>query len=145
LGAWIAEAKLLAASEGHSMNRGSFKLLAVSLVLAALGCVAFKHSQYLAFQVWALAFAAYLFQVLDKPMRNSISVRGFSWIGEFSFSLYVVHLPIFVFLASVLFHSALQVAIWPSFGFVAVAVGVAICFYWAVERPAMAWAKVFHS
>lgn len=145
LGAWIAEAKLSAAIQGRSEKKGSAKLLIVALTLGVLGCIAFKYSQYIAFQVWALAFAAYLFQVLDKPMRNSMPVRGFSWLGEFSFSLYMIHLPIFVFLASVLFHSALQVAIWPSFAFVAVAVGVAFCFYWAVERPAMQWTKVFRS
>lgn len=145
LGAWIAEAKILAAGENRSMTHGSRSLLLIAVVLGALGCLAFKYSQYIAFQIWALAFAAYLYQVLDKPARKSVTVRGFSWLGEFSFSLYVVHFPLFVFLASVLFHSTLQVAIWPSFGFVLLAVALAFAFYWGVERPAMQWAKGFRS
>lgn len=143
LGAWIAEHKLSAASRGRRASKGSVALFIIALLLAATGCVAFKYSQYVAFQIWALAFAAYLFQVLDKPIRNSFSVRSFSWLGEFSFSLYVIHLPIFVFLSSMLFHSVLQVSIGPSFGFVAVAVAVAFVFYWLVERPAMHWAGKF--
>jgi peptidoglycan/LPS O-acetylase OafA/YrhL len=72
-------------------------------------------------------------------MRESAPVRAFSWLGEFSFSLYVVHLPIFVLLASVLFRSALQMEIWACFGFTACAVLVAYGFYFLVERPAMGW------
>jgi peptidoglycan/LPS O-acetylase OafA/YrhL len=138
LGAWIAEAKVRGAPA-----RRPLLFVAVALALAGLGCFAFKYSQYVAFQVWALAFAVYLFQVLDKTVRQSMAVRGLSRLGDFSFSLYVVHLPIFVLLGSVLYRSALQMSIWPSFGFTAVAIGVAIGFYWVVERPAMAWSAGF--
>jgi peptidoglycan/LPS O-acetylase OafA/YrhL len=72
-------------------------------------------------------------------MRNSLPVRGFSWLGEFSFSLYIVHIPILILLGSVLFHSALQTTIWASFAFMIVPIAVAFVFYMLVERPAMNW------
>ncbi len=101
--------------------------------------MAFKFAQYAAFQFWAIAFAVYLYQVLDRPMRNTLAVKTFSRVGEFSFSLYIVHLPIFVLLGSFMFRSALQTSIWASFWFTAVAVVVAAGFYVLVERPAMLW------
>ncbi|SAK52024.1 lipopolysaccharide biosynthesis-related membrane protein [Caballeronia hypogeia] len=132
IGAWIAEAK---AQGIHARPR--MGLIAAGIALA--GCAAFSAAQFAAFQLWAIAFAVYLFSALDTPLRDSFAVRGLSWIGEFSFSLYVVHLPIFVLLGSVLFRSALQTQIWASFGFTAVAVAVAFGFYFMVERPAMRW------
>jgi len=137
LGAWIAEAK--AAPDAQKMPNGSMKLKIAAVVMGGIGCVAFKFGQYPAFQFWALAFALYLFQALDKPMRNSLPVRSFSWLGEFSFSLYIVHIPILILLGSVLFHSALQTTIWASFAFMIVPIAVAFVFYMLVERPAMNW------
>jgi len=137
LGAWIAEAK--AAPGALKMPKGSMKLKIAAVVVTVLGCGAFKFGQYLAFQFWALAFALHLFQALDKPMRNSLPVRGFSWLGEFSFSLYIVHIPILILLGSALFHSALQTTIWASFAFMIVPIAVAYVFYMLVERPAMNW------
>ncbi|KXU86006.1 acyltransferase [Caballeronia megalochromosomata] len=131
-GAWIAESKTAGVRALPRMG-----LIAAAIALA--GCAAFSIAQYAAFQLWAIAFAVYLFAALGKPMRESFAVRGLSWIGEFSFSLYVVHLPVFVLLGSVFFRSALQTHIWASFAFTAVAVAVAFAFYLLVERPAMMW------
>ncbi|TCK42785.1 peptidoglycan/LPS O-acetylase OafA/YrhL [Paraburkholderia sp. BL8N3] len=136
LGAWIAEAK----AQGMQVDaRRAMVLRLAAIVIAAIGCVAFKFAQYAAFQFWAIAFAVYLYQVLDRPMRNTLAVKTFSRVGEFSFSLYIVHLPIFVLLGSFMFRSALQTSIWASFWFTAVAVVVAAGFYVLVERPAMLW------
>lgn len=132
IGAWIAEAK------AHGTRAGPRMGIAASMIALA-GCAAFSLAQYAAFQLWAIAFAVYLFSALDKPWRDTLAVRGLSWLGEFSFSLYVVHLPVFVLLASVFFRSALQTQIWASIAFTAVAVGVAFVFYFLVERPAMMW------
>jgi peptidoglycan/LPS O-acetylase OafA/YrhL len=141
LGAWIAEAK--ASPDALKMPTGSMKLKIAAVVVAVIGCGAFKFGQYLAFQFWALAFALYLFQALDKPMRNSLPVRGFSWLGEFSFSLYVVHIPILILLGSALFHSAPQTTIWASFAFMFVPIAAGYVFYLLVERPAMSWSASF--
>jgi peptidoglycan/LPS O-acetylase OafA/YrhL len=132
IGAWIAEAKVQGV---RAPARAGWMAAAIALA----GCGAFSIAHYAAFQLWALAFAVYLLSALDKPMRESAPVRALSWLGEFSFSLYVVHLPIFVLLSSLFFRSALQTEIWACFGFTACAVTLAYGFYRLVERPAMAW------
>ena len=70
-------------------------------------------------------------------------MRLLSRFGDFSFSLYLIHLPIFVLLSSLLFRSSLQMSIWPSFGYMLVAVPVAYVFYRLVELPAMKWSASF--
>jgi peptidoglycan/LPS O-acetylase OafA/YrhL len=144
LGAWIADAKAHSAPD----VRSSAWLYVLAAVFIALGCVAFHYGQYGAFQFWALGFALYLYKALERPRagtRNSIGVRLLSRFGDFSFSLYLIHLPIFVLLSSILFRSSLQMSIWPSFGYMLVAVPVAYVFYRLVELPAMKWSASFKS
>jgi peptidoglycan/LPS O-acetylase OafA/YrhL len=61
----------------------------------------------------------------------------FSKLGEFSYSLYLIHLPLFVLLGSLLFRSELQTSIWASFGFTLAVLPVAWVFYRLFERPAL--------
>jgi peptidoglycan/LPS O-acetylase OafA/YrhL len=138
LGAWIADGR---AQKASAMNtrRASNGLYAVAAVLVALGCVAFHFGQYGAFQLWALGFAFYLYKALDRGAGETPVARVLSRFGDFSFSLYLIHLPIFVLLSSLLYRSTLQLSIWPSFGFMLVAVPVAYVFYRLVELPAMKW------
>jgi peptidoglycan/LPS O-acetylase OafA/YrhL len=112
--------------------------------------VAFHFGQYGAFQLWAVGFAIYLYRALESPnggpngaRRPTFGMRVLSRFGDFSFSLYLIHLPIFVLLSSLLFRSALQTLIWPSFGYMLVAVPVAYVFYRLVELPAMKWSASF--
>ncbi|MEQ5838450.1 acyltransferase [Paraburkholderia acidicola] len=137
LGAWIADTKAHAAA---SARPPSLLLYGAAAVFTALGCVAFHFGQYVAFQLWALGFACYLYRALDtRRTAGGTAMRALSRLGDFSFSLYVVHLPIFVLLSSLLFRSALQQSIWPSFGYMLVAIPVAYGFYRLVELPAMKW------
>ena len=138
LGAWIADARAQKAA-AKDARRASNGLYAVAAVLVALGCVAFHFGQYGAFQFWALGFAFYLYKALDRRAVATPVARVLSRFGDFSFSLYLIHLPIFVLLSSLLYRSALQLSIWPSFGFMLVAVPVAYVFYRLVELPAMKW------
>ncbi|MBN3767110.1 acyltransferase [Burkholderia sp. Ac-20365] len=140
LGAWIAEMQV-ARDERSSSRRGmAWLMYGAALLLTALGCAAFHFGQYLAFQFWALGFACYLAQALKSRRHGDTPlIRLMSRFGDFSFSLYSIHLPIFVLLSSVFFRSALQVSILPSFGFLLVAVAVAWVFYRCVELPAMKW------
>ncbi|SDG45802.1 acyltransferase family protein [Paraburkholderia phenazinium] len=145
LGAWIADARVQTSAAGHARPAPNW-LYAAAAALIALGCVAFHFGQYGAFQFWALGFAVYLYKALERPRAvqtpaSSISpiARVLSRFGDFSFSLYLIHLPIFVLLSSLLYRSALQSSIWPSFGFMLVAVPVAYVFYRLVELPAMKW------
>ena len=77
-----------------------------------------------------------------RPSAAPDAARA-SWFGDFSYSLYLIHLPLFVCLGSVLFHSELQLSIWPSFAFMAAAIPVAYVFYRMFERPAMTWSASF--
>jgi peptidoglycan/LPS O-acetylase OafA/YrhL len=138
LGAWIADARAqkAAVNDAQPASKG---LYAVAAVLMALGCVAFHFAQYAAFQFWSLGFAFYLYKALEQQTVATPLARVLSRFGDFSFSLYLIHLPIFVLLSSLLYRSALQLSIWPSFGFMLVAVPVAYVFYRLVELPAMKW------
>ncbi|WP_233869972.1 acyltransferase family protein [Paraburkholderia adhaesiva] len=130
LGAWIAEARL-------RNSPGIPFAYATATLLAAAGCVAFHFGQYGAFQLWSLAFACYLVKALSRPfVPGRIVTPIFSKIGDFSYSLYLIHLPLFVLLASLLYRSALQPSIWPSFGFTLSVLPVAWIFYRLFERPA---------
>jgi len=154
LGAWIADVRAHRTADARAPRW----LYALAAVLVAAGCVAFHFGQYGAFQFWALGFAFYLYKALDprdhgpnhaagmrgmaRALRAAVS-RGLSWFGDFSFSLYLIHLPIFVLLSSWLFRSSLQMSIWPSFGYMLVAVPVAYVFYRLVELPSMRWSASF--
>jgi peptidoglycan/LPS O-acetylase OafA/YrhL len=143
LGAWIAEAqvqRMNAANRGALQRRMSRPMVGAAALLTALGCVAFHFGQYYAFQLWALGFACYLNEALKSRRHNDTpAIRVLSRFGDFSFSLYSIHLPIFVLLSSLLYRSALQMSILPSFGFMLVALAVAWVFYRCIELPAMKW------
>lgn len=142
LGAWIADAKARTAPDARS----PVWLYALAAAFIVLGCVAFRYGQYGAFQLWAIGFAFYLYKALERPhaaKAETAGVRLLSRFGDFSFSLYLIHLPIFVLLSSLLYRSSLQMSIWPSFGYMLVAVPVAYVFYRLVELPAMKWSASF--
>lgn len=133
LGAWIAEARL----QG---SRGFAFAYPAAALLAVAGCAAFHYGQYGAFQLWAGAFACYLVRALARPSGGGgrgVIVTLLSKAGDFSYSLYLIHLPLFVLLGSLLYRSALQRSIWPSFGFTLAVLPVAWIFYCLVERPAL--------
>jgi peptidoglycan/LPS O-acetylase OafA/YrhL len=139
LGAWIADAKTRTAPDARS----SVWLYVLAAAFIALGCAAFHFGQYGAFQFWAIGFAFYLYKALERRNADTLGARLLSRFGDFSFSLYLIHLPIFVLLSSILFRSSLQMSIWPSFGYMLVAVPVAYVFYRLVELPAMKWSASF--
>jgi peptidoglycan/LPS O-acetylase OafA/YrhL len=139
LGAWIADAKTRTAPDARS----SVWLYVLAAAFIALGCAAFHFGQYGAFQFWAIGFAFYLYKALERRNADTLGARLLSRFGDFSFSLYLIHLPIFVLLSSILFRSSLQMSIWPSFGYMLVAVPVAYVFYRLVELPAMRWSASF--
>ncbi len=146
LGAWIADTRAHRAPG----VRSSAWLYVLAAGFIALGCAAFHFGQYGAFQLWAVGFAFYLYKALERPDARrgdtlGLGMRLLSRFGDFSFSLYLIHLPIFVLLSSLLFRSSLQMSIWPSFGYMLVAVPVAYVFYRLVELPAMKWSASFKS
>lgn len=141
LGAWIAE---LQVKRDASRKPMPWRMYGAAVILTALGCVAFHFGQYIAFQLWALGFACYLAEALksrseNRSQKDAPVIRLLSRFGDFSFSLYSIHLPIFVLLSSLLYRSTLQTSIFPTFGFMLVAIAVAWVFYRCVELPAMKW------
>ncbi|SEI46406.1 acyltransferase family protein [Paraburkholderia diazotrophica] len=141
LGAWIAE---LQVKRDASRKRMPWRMYGAALMFTALGCAAFHFGQYFAFQLWALGFACYLAEALKSHRQNrgekdAPVIRLLSRFGDFSFSLYSIHLPIFVLLSSLLYRSTLQTSIFPTFGFMLVAIAAAWVFYRCVELPAMKW------
>ncbi|MFC0397033.1 acyltransferase family protein [Paraburkholderia rhizosphaerae] len=142
LGAWIAEAQ--AGATATRQPRSALFWYGLAALLTLAGCAAFYVGQYLAFQLWALGFACYLHKALQRKRAvESAPMRVLSRFGDFSFSLYLIHLPIFVMLSSVFFRSELQLSIWPSFGYMGVAVVAAYVFYRLVELPSMKWSASF--
>jgi len=139
LGAWIADRRAQRAPDARS----SVWLYVLAAGFIALGCAAFHFGQYGAFQLWAIGFAFYLYKALERRNADTPGIRLLSRFGDFSFSLYLIHLPIFVLLSSLLYRSSLQMSIWPSFGYMLVAVPVAYVFYRLVELPAMKWSASF--
>ena len=137
LGAWIAELQVKREAQPKRMP---WLMYGAAALLTVLGCAGFHFGQYLAFQLWAVGFACYLYEALKSRQHNDTPViRVLSSFGDFSFSLYSIHLPVFVLLSSMMYRSALQTSILPSFGFMLVAMAVAWVFYRCVELPAMKW------
>jgi peptidoglycan/LPS O-acetylase OafA/YrhL len=136
LGAWIAEARLRG-SEGFRFAWPA------AAVFAVAGCAAFHFGQYGAFQLWSIGFACCLHAALGRrrarPNQAAAPVRILSRVGDFSYSLYLIHLPFFVLLESLFFRSSLQLSIWPSFAFMLAVLPLAWLFYRVVEVPAMQW------
>lgn len=148
LGAYLAELRTTSADVTLT-RRQTIEWRLAAAVIAMLGCAIFNYSvyigQYIAFQLWAIGFACLLRTMLKtgdaQLAHDSVPMRVFARCGLFSYSLYVIHLPIFVCLESVFFRSALQLSIWPTFAFMPVAIGAACLFYLCVERPAMRWSS----
>jgi peptidoglycan/LPS O-acetylase OafA/YrhL len=151
LGAYLAERRVASANVALTPRQTlSWRLAAA--ILALLGCAVFNYSvyigQYIAFQLWALGFACLMRTTLKteglppaRGAQSSLPMRALARCGLFSYSLYVIHLPIFICLQSVFFRSALQLSILPTFAFMPVAIGAAYLFYLCVERPAMRWSS----
>ncbi|MDE2110383.1 MAG: acyltransferase [Alphaproteobacteria bacterium] len=113
-----------------------------SLILC-VGCAVFFLSSYIAFQIWAVAFAIFLFDVLSRPTAfRGWLARIFQWLGTFSFSRYIVHLPIIVLIHSIAFNSVHQVSVVPFCATLLVVVGCAYTFSFVFERPALALSQM---
>ncbi|HEY8136516.1 MAG TPA: acyltransferase [Methylocystis sp.] len=144
LGVLVAEAEATGVFEEEmSSSRRRAALSGTSLVLACAGCALYFVSSYVAFQLWALAFALFLFVVRTRQTEFKGSLAAFlRWMGTFSFSLYIVHLPLAVLIYSVVFHSARQASLAPFYATLAAVIGGSYLFSLVFEKPALAWSKV---
>jgi peptidoglycan/LPS O-acetylase OafA/YrhL len=130
--AWGIAPKLIASTERRAI------LFGLSLVIMCCGCALLFLSAYGAFQVWAVAFAVFLIAQLARPVAlHGPVTRLFRWMGTFSYSIYVVHLPLVVLLSALVFHSVRQISLAPFCAALLVAVGCAYGFSFIFERPAL--------
>lgn len=147
LGVLVAEAEAAGLlSKQLASPRLRAALYGLSLAVLCAGCALFFFSGYIAFQVWAIAFAVFLFAVLRRPMAlRGWALRVFRWLGTFSYSIYIVHLPIVVLITSIFFNSVKQVSIAPFVATLIVLVGSAYLFSFIFERPALALSQMLKS
>lgn len=140
LGAMVAEGEAVGLpSRLLVLARRRAELFGLSLAIMCCGCALFFISHYGAFQIWALAFAVFLFALLGRPAEfNGLAASFFRWTGTFSYSIYVVHLPLVVLVSSVFFNSAKQVNLAPFCATIVAVVGCAYAFSFVFERPALA-------
>jgi peptidoglycan/LPS O-acetylase OafA/YrhL len=138
---WEANRSLGAAGIA-AMGRNAWYLAAAAGL--GLGCLVWFRQEYLAFQIWAVSFSFFLWADLHRTgFSRGYIHRFFRWLGGFSYSLYVVHLPLAVLLHSVFFHSVHQASIVPFFDTMVLIIGFAFVFHIAIERPAQALSKKF--
>jgi peptidoglycan/LPS O-acetylase OafA/YrhL len=129
LGALLAE-PLVIKLFGHKTTRF---LIGWGIVVVALGCGVYFADHDAAFHVWGVGYALVLLaQLRQRP--TSLLASAAAFVGNFSYSLYILHVPFFYFVATALglkshpniFVSLLMLLIGVLFSFVC---------YWLVERP----------
>src|SRR5437899_614051 len=107
----------------------SRRILRARLCVLCAGCAVSFLDNYFVLKVWAIAFAVFLFAVLKRPEALRGWASGFfRWLGTFSYSIYIVHLPIVVLIHSIFFSSAKQVSIMPFYATLVAVVGCAYVF-----------------
>jgi len=145
LGVLVAESEAAGLLSARLSSPGfRAALYGCSVVLLSVGCATMFVSPYLAFQVWAVAFSVFLFVVLKRSQGwRALPLRVFQWFGTFSFSIYIIHLPVIVLIHSIFFNSVHQSGIAPFFGTLVAVVGCAYVFSLVFERPALALSQKF--
>ncbi|HEY1982261.1 MAG TPA: acyltransferase [Xanthobacteraceae bacterium] len=145
LGALVAEMEATKLFSTQLLSR-SFRrgLCGCSFAILSFGCLLLFFSPYFAFQVWAVAFSVFLLVMLRHrgDVRRNVT-KVFQWLGTFSFSIYIIHLPVVVLVHSIFFNSVHQTSIVPFFATLLTAVGCAYVFSLIFERPALALSKSF--
>jgi peptidoglycan/LPS O-acetylase OafA/YrhL len=121
-------------------------LYGFSFVVLCVGCALSFLSGYVALQVWGVAFAVFLFAVRKRAMAlRGWAARFFRWLGTFSFSIYIVHLPIVVLIDSIFFNSVKQVGVAPFCATLFASSVFAYAFSFVFERPALALSQMLKS
>ncbi|CAG9224185.1 Acyl_transf_3 domain-containing protein [Paraburkholderia tropica] len=133
LGAWLAERQV----RGQRLARG-WLLFATPLLLVIGDRLSMGHGRILWCLPWALAFTPCLDALLHARPRGTLAMRMFEKVGAFSYSLYIVHMPVCIALFYWLLNSTRQVSILWAFACFFIALAVAYVFHLLVERPAIA-------
>jgi len=144
LGALVAEGEAASTLSGKLASpRFHAGVYAFGFAILCAGCAVSFLDSYIAFQVWAVGFAVLLFGLRKgKGTMRSWWSSFFQWLGTFSYSIYIVHLPIVVLIHSIFFSSAKQVSIMPFYATLVAVVGCAYVFSFVFEKPALALSQM---
>ncbi|TGN94698.1 acyltransferase family protein [Burkholderia sp. USMB20] len=130
---------LVAEGEVDKYAREMRVRLSGGVFLLVVGCILFFKLPFVAFQVWSLSFALFLGVILVVKDWSGLAVTLLEGVGKLSYSLYITHLPLLVFLSAILFRGVRQ----ENIGWVALAgllaIGFSYVFYLFVEKPAIDW------
>lgn len=134
LGAYIAEREL-----GAPIYYSEKKLLSISMLLLIVGCamLTLKHWNVLSFSVLALSFSFFLIVFLDMRIKRNFLWVSIKEIGTFSYSLYIVHVPLIVFLDVLLLRGAKSPYVYVSFVCLVICISFAYLLYQCIERPSI--------
>lgn len=136
LGACIAD------REAHGATQANGRRAAVlAAVFFAAGCAAQTRSSYAAFQLWSITAAGVLVATRQMQLDRRLVARALRGVGEFSYSLYVIHVPLLTVFACWLYGYEQQVSIVPALWMVAVCLPFGWVLYRLVERPSSRWGQ----
>ena len=128
IGAWLADRE--AASESLP---GWW--LALPVVFIPAGAYFTSEPSFLNFTLWSIGVAPVLAWLVASRSRLARVRTPLHVCGDFSYSIYVTHLPVVVLANALLFGGAKPASILYSFGIATGAVAVAWLFYLVAERP----------
>lgn len=100
---------------------------------------AVSYGQYGMFPLFALVIYAFAHQ--SGPISRVLSFRPFVYLGEISFSFYLIHQIVIRFFARTLSWQTTNGALGASIIAFVVSVALSILLFTIVERPALNWAK----
>ena len=131
LGAWLAERD--AQPSPTTWHRGA--VAAVGTLAFAAGCGILGRSSYGAFQLWSISAAALLWLSARWSFDGGWLRRVIRKVGEFSYSLYVIHVPVLTVFAVWLYGYEPQDSIVPAAVMVLVCIPFGWTLYRLIEKP----------
>lgn len=136
LGVFIAD------REAHGTLRVNKTVLtAAGCLFFAAGCAVLSKSSYAAFQLWSLAAVAAVVLTRGARFDQGWLARGLRKVGEFSYSLYIIHVPVLTVFACWLYGYDKQVDITAAALMVLVCIPFGWLLYQVIERPTSKWGR----
>lgn len=118
--------------------------LLAGMALVTVGFAVLQLNPMLAFQLCGIGFAA----LLSRTMRIGALI-SFGWpvilLGKFSYSLYLIHIPLLVIMLSVVYNGVKPTLIFPAIYGVFTSILAAYVFYILVERGSQRLASLGRS
>lgn len=136
LGVFIAD------REAHGALKLNPKLgAAAAVVFFAAGCAILSRSNYAAFQLWSITAASVIVLTRNASFERGWPSRALRKVGEFSYSLYAIHVPVLTVFACWLFEYEPQVTVTAAAVMVLVCMPFGWVLYRLVERPSSRWGR----